>query len=242
MARAVRLALVHRERTAEQIVKGPPGSIVRQVVRAGTGTAVRLDPGDSIRIVNTHGSQVVDFWALKLADVSVHLSMAHTRAALSRLRPSAGDELYDSDRAPLLSFVEDTSPGTHDTLIAACDPERYRSLGAPDSHPNCRENFFQAIGSLGLRRETLPDPLNLFMNIPWTDDGRLRFEPTVSRPGDSVTFVARHSLVAVMSACPQDLVPINGAAMHPRDVSFEVFGRADENASPTPAVSNTREG
>jgi uncharacterized protein len=200
---------------------------------------VRLDAGDAIRIVNTHGSQVVDFWALRLPDTTVHLSMAHTRSALGRLRPSAGDELYDSDREPLLSFVEDSTPGIHDTLIAACDPARYRVLGAAGSHPNCRENFFQAIGSFGIRRETLPDPLNLFMNIPWAGDGGLRFEPTVSRPGDHVTFIAHDSLVAVMSACPQDLVPINGEAMQPRDVSFEVIARRARDAA-SPATLPSR--
>ncbi len=219
----------------------PFGSFLRDVVRAGTGSAVRLDAGDAIRIVNTHGSQVVDFWALRLPDITVHLSMAHTRTALGRLRPAVGDELYDNERAPLLSFVEDTSPGIHDTLIAACDPARYRALGATGSHPNCRENFFNATRSLGLRRKTLPDPLNLFMNIPWTDDGGLRFDPTVSKPGDHVTFVARDSLVAVMSACPQDLVPINGSAMQPRDVSFEVIGGGTRAASAGPTLPSRRE-
>ena len=35
----------------------------------------------------------------------------------------------------MLTLVEDTSPGVHDTVIAACDPFRYAQLGADPSTP-----------------------------------------------------------------------------------------------------------
>ncbi len=64
--------------------------------------------------------------------------MEHTRAALRRLVPRVGDAIYSTRRRPLVTLVQDTSPGVHDTLIAACDPERYRLLGGAARPPQLR--------------------------------------------------------------------------------------------------------
>ncbi|HET7056892.1 MAG TPA: urea carboxylase-associated family protein, partial [Thermomicrobiales bacterium] len=120
------------------------------VVTARKGAGYRLDTGQAIRIVNTHGTQVVDFWAVSLDDPSTYLSMVHTRSTLFTAYPKAGDLLYDNRRAPILRFVEDTSPGIHDTVIAPCDPERYRMLGVEGFHDSCANNFLTATRELNL--------------------------------------------------------------------------------------------
>jgi len=61
------------------------------------------------------------------------------------------------------------------------------------------------------------------MNIPIGADGAVRFEPTLAKPGDHVTLRAEADVVIVFSACPQDMVPINGREMMPRDVRYEVL-------------------
>ena len=38
-------------------------------------------------------------------------------------------------------MTEDTSRGDHDTLIAACDSERYILLGVKEYHDNCTDNL-----------------------------------------------------------------------------------------------------
>ncbi|HJS96917.1 MAG TPA: urea carboxylase-associated family protein, partial [Solirubrobacteraceae bacterium] len=119
-------------------IEGAPAASTT-ILPARQGVAVPLRAGQRLRIVNTHGGQVVDTWALARPDASEYLSMEHTRTSLGKLMPAAGDHLYSSRRRPLLTLVEDTSPGTHDTLIAACDPERYRLLGADDGHANCAD-------------------------------------------------------------------------------------------------------
>jgi len=128
----------------------------------------------------------------------------------------------------LLTVVADTSPGVHDTLIASCDPERYRQLGFNGRHDNCLDNFERALADLGLAAPPLPAPLNLFMHVPWTEDGSLRFEPPVSSPGDLIRFRAEADLVVVMSACPQDLTPVNGAEQRPVDVHFRLLSKDAE--------------
>jgi uncharacterized protein YcgI (DUF1989 family) len=91
-------------------------------IPAGHGRAVRLGAREALRIVNTHGHQVVDCWAFSAGDLAEAMSMEHTRAALSRVRPRVGDAFVTNRRRPILLLEEDSSPGIHDTLIAACDP------------------------------------------------------------------------------------------------------------------------
>ena len=126
-------------------------------------------------------------------------------------------------------MVEDTSPGVHDTVIAACDPIRYQQLGAKPDHRSCCTNFAEALAELSIVRNTpVPAPLNLFMNIPWDLEGNITFEPTVSAPGDSVLFRAEVDAIVVASACPQDMVPINGPGGG-TPVDVELVSSADQS-------------
>ncbi len=188
---------------------------------AGTGRAYLLPKDCSARIVNLHGSQVIDTWAFARSSPAEFMSMEHTRGVLGRIAPRAGDDLYTNQRRALLRIERDTSPGIHDTLIPACDPERYRLLGHHGFHRNCRDNFTAAAAQAGLD-VAMPAPLNLFMNIPVMPDGTLRFEPSVCRPGDFVTLRALEDVYLVLSACPQDIVPINGRRLAPADVGVVI--------------------
>jgi uncharacterized protein YcgI (DUF1989 family) len=191
-------------------------------IGAGTGRAVRLGQGESIDIINTHGNQVVDMWALDETDPTEYFSVEHTKAELLKLIPAAGDDLYTNRRNTLLAFVSDTSPGRHDMQMPCCDPDRYRVLGVVGHHRNCRDNFLTAVQHLGITAARVPNPFNLFQNMPWTQTGQLSFTAPVSRPGDTVTFRAVRDAVVVMSACPQDLLPVNGTAQRPTDVEFRI--------------------
>jgi uncharacterized protein len=187
------------------------------------GKAALAKAGQHVAVINTHGEQVVDTWAFVQDDLNEFMSMEHTRAALGKLIPKKGDTLLTNHRRPILTIVEDTSPGIHDTLIAACDVWRYQGLGCKDYHDNCTDNLHAAMRDLGLRAPETPSPLNLFMNIPWNADGRITFEPPVSKPGDTVTFRVERDLVIVFSACPQDMLPINGVGNRPTEAHFRFF-------------------
>ena len=193
-----------------------------QTVPARSGKAARLKKGQTIRIVNTHGEQVVDTWAFSAEDISEFMSMEATRAFNLELVPKVGHKLMTNRRRPILTLVEDTSPGVHDTLIAACDRWRYGLLGVEGYHDNCADNLSHGLGELGVKETHTPAPLNLFMNIPWTGDGKVSFEAPVTKPGDSVTFRAEMDCIVAMSSCPQDILPINGTGGKPTEVHFEV--------------------
>lgn len=193
------------------------------IIPAREGRGVRLAKGQTLTIVNTHGTQVIDFWAFNATDTAEFLSMVHCRSSAFRLTPRVGDVLVTNRRRPILSFVEDTSPGIHDTLIACCDAERYAQLGHP-GHASCAANLASALQGLGIDPPKPPAPLNLFMNIPIGIDGRLLIAAPLSKPGDRVAFRAEMDCVAVMSACPHDIFPVNGADCTPRDAAFTVTG------------------
>ena len=123
----------------------------RYAVQARCGRAVRLDAGQSIKIVNTHGTQVCDTWAFNAAALNEFLSMEHARAWLDRMTPRPGDPLVTNRRRPILTFLEDSSPGVHDTFIAACDLYRFRTLGVEGYHDNCADNLTAALAGLGFR-------------------------------------------------------------------------------------------
>jgi uncharacterized protein YcgI (DUF1989 family) len=125
-------------------------------IPARKGAAVHLSKGKSIKIINTHGTQVVDTWAFTTSTATStmtppalqYLSMQHTRASLNRIRPNGGDTLTSNERKPMLTMVEDTT-GVHDTLISACDRWRYEELGFKGYHDNCADNMDAALQSLG---------------------------------------------------------------------------------------------
>jgi uncharacterized protein YcgI (DUF1989 family) len=192
-------------------------------IPARRGKATRLRCGQSIKIINTHGEQVVDTWAFLEDHLTEFMSTEHTRATLLKLRPEVGDRLVTNKRRPILTLAEDTSPGVHDTLIAACDNERYGLLGCTHYHDNCTDNLHAAMAALGLRATETPSPLNLFMNIPWTGPGRLSFEAPATRKGDYVVLRADLDCVVAMSACPQDMLPINGSGCMPTEAHFQIL-------------------
>jgi uncharacterized protein YcgI (DUF1989 family) len=189
-------------------------------IPARRGKAVRVASGALVKLINTHGTQVVDTWALNADDCSERMSMEHTRAFLKKVNPRRGDMLVTNRRRPIASMEEDTTPGVHDTLIAACDPYRYRQLGVIGHHDNCSDNFAAALREIGIQPTETPAPLNLFMNIPISAEGAVEFRAPLTRSGQYVTLRMHMDAVLVFSACPQDLVPVNGAEMTPREVHF----------------------
>ncbi|MFI7062431.1 DUF1989 domain-containing protein [Kribbella sp. NPDC050124] len=193
-------------------------TVARTLVPARTGRAVRVRRGQSVRVVDLAGQQVGDLFAYVASPTGgtdEYLSASHTRAATSRIFPGLGESFVTDQRRPILTLIEDTSPGHHDLLIAACDDARYAGLGVPD-HPSCARNLREALGV-----DVVPQPVNVFMHIPVRADGSLDWLPAATVPGDSITFRAELDCVVVVSACPQDLTVINGAA--PTDLAIDVL-------------------
>ncbi|KAF2659232.1 hypothetical protein K491DRAFT_577733, partial [Lophiostoma macrostomum CBS 122681] len=167
-----------------------------------------------------------------------YLSLPHTRAATHRLVPEIDDTLLTNLRSPIMTLIEDTTPGGHDTLTSACDASLYSALGVdkPEEHGSCAENLVLALKELnekaGLKGtkavgaditvNIAPTPLHLFMNAPIELDtsaqsegggargAKLKVEEPKGKKRGYVRFRAERDIVIVMSACPMDLGKQNG--------------------------------
>lgn len=201
---------------------GTPEPGRRYPVPARCGVAVRLKPGQQLSVINTHGTQVGDFWAFNAEDLEEYLSLEHVHADLRTIFPKAGDRLVTNRRRPILGFEEDTSPGVHDTVISACDAYRYQQLGCEGYHDNCTDNLRLALIAIGQRAPAIPAPFNLWMNVPVARDGSVDLLTTNVGAGARVVFRAEMPAIAVISACPMDLYPLNGPDGVPRDLALEV--------------------
>ncbi|MGP3933629.1 DUF1989 domain-containing protein [Nonomuraea sp. KM88] len=193
------------------------------VVPARGSASQRLKPGQSVKVINTSGTQVVDCWAFAFADTREFMSMEHTRVEIERVSPAVGDHLYTNRRRPILTLTEDSSPGVHDTTLAACDIYRYWRLGADGYHRNCTDNLAESMRAERLPLPATPCPLNLWENAPVRPDRTQSIAPPVCAPGDHVVLRAELDLVVVFSACPQDMAPTNGPEGVPHDAHFIVL-------------------
>jgi len=191
-------------------------------IRARKGKAAWVRKGQTVKVINTRGQQVIDTWAFNAEDVREFMSMEHSRVSIGGIIPKIGSVFVTNKRRPMLTVIEDTSVGIHDTMIAACDRYRYELLGCAGYHDNCTDNLAAGLAELGLTPPETPSPLNLFMNIPVIDGNAIEFRPPVSTPGSYIALRAEMDCVVAFSACPQDVIPINGTALRPTEAHFEI--------------------
>jgi uncharacterized protein len=189
-------------------------------VPAREGRAFRVAAGDGFRVVDPEGAQAGDLWAYVAEDPAEYHNAPHTRVETGRLFPRPGDQFWTNRRRPILTLVEDRSPGVHDMLMAACDPERFVRLGAEGWHASCEENLRTALAGHGIADAIVPQPINLFMNIPVREDGTLEQGAARTAPGDYVELRAELDCLLVLSACPQDIVQTNALAPGPLAVEL----------------------
>ncbi len=201
-----------------------PGSIKgRYTIPARQGLAVPLAAGQGLRVINSSGTQVVDTWAFPDGDPAAFLSLEHCREVLQRIVFEPGDTLIDNRYRPLVTIAADTSPGGHDTLIAACSRAMYVHAGAGDDHANCADNLTAALAQHGRTMPFTPSPWNLFMLAPVKDGRTIDYVRPTSAPGDYVEVTAETDCLMAFSACPDDVYPTNGGDGTPQDAHVEVL-------------------
>jgi uncharacterized protein YcgI (DUF1989 family) len=201
-----------------------------ELIPARKAVAVHVAQGEALRVINTHGQQVVDTWAF--ADDGEWMSMEHSRLHMGRVNPAVGDTFVTNERRPVLTLAEDTSGGVHDTLLAACDRSRYELLGAP-GHDNCTDNLHGALAAAGRSVPYTPSPLNLFENARPAPDGTIVIAAPISTPGSYVVLRAELDVLVVLSACPQDMAATNGPG--PADAHYELLRNRVSSSSPASA-------
>ena len=193
------------------------------IVPARQGKAFRLSEAHHVKLINTFGEQVVDTWAFNAENMSEFMSMEHCRSCLASLIPAIGDKLYSNKRRPILTIVEDTSPGVHDMLLSVCDVERYRLLGHEGFHDNCVNNLKVALAELELTTTVIPSPWNVFENVVISEEGGLEIHPATVKAGQHLILRAEMDVIVVFSVCPMDIAPTNGRDGVTKEVQYQIF-------------------
>jgi uncharacterized protein YcgI (DUF1989 family) len=195
--------------------------IERIPVPARTGWSARLDAGRSFRIIDVEGGQAADLFVYNPVKPTEYLSARHTRVHTGEVYPRVGWTFVSNERRPMLEFTDDTSPGRHDCIVAACDPFRYELLGAGPDHGSCEQNLQAEAKKHGISVPRAPQPINVFANFRVYEDGRLELEECVTEPGDAATFKLIADGVVIVSACPQDIVGFQPGG--PTDMAIELL-------------------
>ena len=217
-----------------------PDASELMTVPARRGRAQRLTKGQAIKIINVSGTQVCDTWAFNAEDLREFMSMEHMRPTIGTIFPRQGHHLITNRRRPILLFEADTSPGIHDTLIAACDDYRYGLLGCTTYHDNCTDNLAAGMRQIGLTPPETPSPLNLWMNIPVDPGrqdrlGRARLQARRLRdPARRDGLHRRHVRLPPGHIAHQ--------RRQPADHGYPISGAGVEGGSPTPFVIPAKAG
>lgn len=166
------------------------------------GRSALLKEGEELCIVDLEGKQVGDFICFNYNEPKEYISPVHMRSSLSSIRIKEGDFLYSNYRNPLMQLLKDTV-GKHDFFFPACDYYRYKVDFGIENHPNCRDNLINALKRFALDVDQIPDPL--------------------SKPGDYVRLKALTDVIIAVSACSQDIVPVNGMKVTPLELRILKF-------------------
>jgi uncharacterized protein YcgI (DUF1989 family) len=197
------------------------------LVPARKARGVHLHPGDTLRVINTHGGQVVDTWAFPVSPLDNKLefmSTAHTRIAHYRLFFSPNDVVYTNLWRHILTFTAQSAPHKHDTLCPACDVDSYRIFDHVEGyHDNCSDNLMSLFKEeLGRELVLVPTPWNLWEKTVVEDNEMLKDYPSEAAPGAWVEVRAEMECWFAVSACPQDIIPISGEGVVPRGIELRI--------------------
>jgi hypothetical protein len=192
-------------------VQRPTTAIVEESVPAGEPWARVIEKGQSLRIIDVHGSQGVDFLCYNAHTPEERYHAPNTLKAARTLRLTKGHVLYSDVARPVFTITEDTC-GTHDTIGGCCSAPSNEMLYGVMDCPGCRENFLSTLAAFGLGRKDIVPNINFFCNVPVIGEARLAdsvFVESRSKPGDYVELRAEMDALAVISNCPQVNNPCN---------------------------------
>lgn len=169
------------------------------------GGFVRMVAGNFIRITDIMGGQIGDLYAIAADDHEEFISPSVTRLYNLTKFPRIGQSFYSNKERPLLTFIEDHSPGLHDMLMASCSKPFFENFGMQD-HPNCHDNYFKVAAEAGITHKFKPDPVNIFQNTPVMPDGSILAGITMTQPGDYVILQAEADIILILTSCSTEAI------------------------------------
>lgn len=190
----------------------PDGSVqLDETIAPGRPWAGVIEAGQTLRIIDVHGHQGVDFLCFNAERPEERYHAPNTLKAARTLRLTSRHVLYSDEARPIFTITGDTYGG-HDTIGGCCSAPSNAMLYGVEDCPGCRENFLEALGWHGLGRRDIVPNINFFCTVPVDTERALAdtvFVAGPDAPGAYVDLRAEIKALAVISNCPQVNNPCN---------------------------------
>ena len=199
-----------------------PEIISDQIIPAREHLALELHRGETLRIIDTAGKQVVDLVALNATNKAEKLSCVYSNLMNGTWQLTKGHKLYSSMARPIFSITEDTV-GLHYSGGGFCTAEINYVRFQVDNTPSCADNLTRAFKPFGIQRDDFgfDSCFNIFMNLTYQPDGSMKLEEPLSGAGDYIDLKAEMDSIVAISNCPQDRNPCN--AFNPTPIQIQVI-------------------
>ena len=195
------------------------------VVPAKEYLALTVKKGQTLRLVDLEGQQVIDVIFLNLHDFEERSSCVTTTIANKTLHITKGHYIFSQKATKMFQIIEDTvsprGPTGGFTGGYCNDDINYARFGVRGMR-NCRDNFALAIAPYGLTKKDFNEDCcaSVFMNLCEDADGVWAIREPVGQAGDYMDLRAEMDCLVAISNCPQDRSPCN--AFNPTPIKIVV--------------------
>ncbi|WP_339922923.1 urea carboxylase-associated family protein [uncultured Cyclobacterium sp.] len=189
------------------------------IIKKQSGTAFKLFKGQKLKVIDPEGMQVSDMVLFNANDIGEKLSSGKTLDFEETILVSTNNYLWSNRCNQMMQIIMDTN-GRNDFLLAPCSPETFKIMYKfDDYHPSCFENLYTNLAPYGIKPDDIPTAFNLFMNVQFDQDGKIKVLPPTSKAGDYLLFEAKMDLIIALTACSAE--DSNGGTFKP--IHFEIL-------------------
>ena len=184
-----------------------------------SGTAFKLRKGQKLKVIDPMGTQVSDMVLFNADDVREKISSGKTLDFEESILISTDNYLWSNRSNKMMKILEDTN-GRNDFLLAPCSPETFRIMYNHDGyHPSCFENLYTNLEPYAIAPDDVPTAFNIFMNVQFDSNGKIKVLPPLSKAGDYILFEAQMELIVALTACSAE--DSNGGSFKP--IHYEIL-------------------
>jgi uncharacterized protein YcgI (DUF1989 family) len=183
------------------------------IINPQTGTSFYLKKGQLLTVIDPQGMQVSDMVLFNKNDFKEKISSGKSLDFEESILLTTGNFLWSNRSNKMMEIIEDTN-GRNDFLLAPCSPETFKIMYNNHSdHPSCLNNLFLNLKEHNIEIDDIPTAFNIFMNVQFSDKGKISVLPPTSKAGDKVIFKATMDLLVGLTACSAE--DSNGGTFKP---------------------------
>lgn len=183
------------------------------IIMPQSGAAFEMKKGDLLTVIDPLGQQVSDMVLFNGHDKKEHISAGKSMDFEETILLTIGNFLWSNRSLKMMEIIEDTN-GRNDFLLAPCSPQTFKIMyNNPSYHPSCLDNLYKNLKDYGIDMDDIPTAFNIFMNVQFDTQGKIKVLPPTSKSGDFIQFKAEMDLIVGLTACSAE--DSNGGTFKP---------------------------